>query len=463
MIILQPSVRLADPHICSDAKNRLNILTAIFDTLVRRDLDGTFVGLLATDWSISADSRTWTFHLRTGITFHNGDQMSSADVTASLQRACDPSVGGELGTEGVWASYLGDATLHAVDAATVQLVTARPMADLLELLCAIPIMPQRVLPNVPQHFIGSGPYQLIERSESEVVLTAFAQATTRTPAFDELRWRAEPDEAQRIAAVQAGEADLATNLSPAGAAQLESGLTQQSNMCVAFLINCKAISDKRVRQALNYAVDVEQLIEEVVDNGATALNGPLTPLHFGCDPAVEPFGYDPEKARALLKSAEFNRPLIIDIPTSLPDEAPELGKRIAAFFADVGLNVDLRTYEDRTAYAHRVKAKRIHDLCCFDSSPLSTYRVLREKINSDVAGPWWQWYDNPAVNALLDKASATPNDAARQTIYYDAYRLMADDAPWLFLYRPTLYWGARRANKCVQISPEGLLRLEVGG
>ena len=82
----------------------------------------------------------------------------------------------------------------------------------------------------------------------------------------------------------------------------------------------------------------------------------------------------------MLESAEFTRKLIIDLPTSLPDEAPLLGQMIAEDFAAVGLDVELRHYEDRTAYAHRVKDKRIHDLCCFDSSPLSTYRVLREKI-----------------------------------------------------------------------------------
>lgn len=459
MIIFQPSVSLGDPHICSDAKNRLNILTAIFDTLIRRDLDGVFVAQLATNWRVDADACTWTFTLRDDVLFHNGDRLSSADVTTSLHRACDPSVGGELGTEGVWASYLGDATIMATDKHTIQIVTARPMADLLELLCAIPIMPQRVLPDVPTVFIGSGPYQLVSRDNDEVTLHAFPACRTRTAAYPVLRWIAEPDEEKRITALQTGDADLITNLSPANANRQHT-ITQQSNLCVAFLINCKAISDRRVRQALNYAVNVERLIEQAVDGAAMVLNGPLTPLHFGCDPDVEPFGYDPEKARGLLDSAEFNRKLIIDLPTSLPDEAPLLGKLLAEDFTAVGLEVELRHYEDRTAYAHMVKDKRIHDLCCFDSSPLSTYRVLREKINSDVAGPWWQQYDNPAVNALLDKASRTADDVERQSIYYAAYRMMSEDAPWVFLYRPTLFWGTRETDHNVQVSPEGLLRIE---
>ena len=113
MIILQPSVRLADPHICSDAKNRLTIFNAIFDALVRRDATGRFIPALATEWQLAADARTWTFKLRSDVLFHNGDPLTAADVVASLQRACDPAVGGELGTEGVWAGYIGDAEMSA--------------------------------------------------------------------------------------------------------------------------------------------------------------------------------------------------------------------------------------------------------------------------------------------------------------------------------------------------------------
>ncbi|MGB1251666.1 MAG: ABC transporter substrate-binding protein [Candidatus Promineifilaceae bacterium] len=460
MIILQRSVQLGDPHMCSDAKNRLNLLTAIFDTLVRRDLDGRFVGLLATAWQVTDDAKTWTLQLRDDVVFHNGDQMCSADVVASIQRACSPEVGGELGTEGVWASYIGNADICALDTNSVQIILTRPMADLFELLCAIPIMPQRVLPDVPNTLIGSGPYQLANQTAQAVTLTAFADSKTRHAAYPELIWQAEPDAAQRIAALKAGEADLITDLLPADAKQLPHLLTQQSNLCVAFLINCAALPDKRVRQALNYAIDIDHIIETAADKGATALSGPLTPLHFGCDPSVAPFEYNPAKARALLQSADFNRKLIIDLPTRLPDEAPILGQLLTNYFAAIGLEVELRNHADRTTYAHMVKAKQINDLCCFDSSPLSTYRVLREKINSDFAGPWWQGYDNPQVNTLLDQASQTTDESARQAIYYDAYAQMSADAPWVFLYRPTLYWGVQDPDSRVQISPEGLLRFE---
>ena len=467
MIILQSDVRLADPHSCSDARNRLNIFTAIFDALVRRDQQGNFNPALAARWQVQPDARHWHFQLRQGVRFHNGASLTSADVVASLRRACDPAVGGELGTEGVWASYLGDAEISSHGPAEVTIVTGRPMADLLDLLVAIPIMPESTLMNLSDELCGSGPYRFVRATASEVELAPFPEAAVRQPqATEPLIWRAVPSEADRLAALLAGEADLVTDLSAASAAQVEAAglatLAHQSNLCVAFLFNLLdgAAADVRLRQAINYAVDVEGMIAQARDGSATPLNGPLTPWHFGCDPAIPPYSHDPERARALIAEVGFSGRLRIDIPMSLPDEAPLLGQLLVDDLAAVGLEAELRHYDDRPAYAQMVKAKQIGDLCCFDSSPLSTYRVLREKINSDVAGPWWQGYSNAKVNQLLDLAAATIDDGERQALYRAAYRIMHDEAPWIFLYRPTYFWGLGRPELPVSVGANGFLRLD---
>lgn len=467
MIILQPSLRLADPHICTDFKDRLNIYTAIFDTLVRRDLNGRFVGQLAQSWQVSDDAQTWTFALRDDVVFHNGDGFSAADVVANLKRACDPAVGGELGTEGVWASYIGDAECVAPDNKTVQMTLTQPMADLCELLMAIPILPKAVLEQSPLPLTGSGPYRLVSADGAEVVLEPFPRCVTRQPSSPEnLVFRAEPDAAKRLAAVQAGEVGMATTLSAGSAQQLDKNvLSYESNLCVAMLINCMQGpgTSKHLRQALNYAINTQEMIDQARGGAAIPLNGPLTDLHFGCDPHIPPYPYDPAGARELVdlaKAEGFDGKLEVDIPLILPDESPLLGRMLTDYCAAVGIEVTLHFYEDRPAYAHMVKRKEIHDVCCFDSSPLSTYRVLHEKINSNAAGPWWQGYDNPKVNALLDQATRTVDDGARQQVYFEAYQMMHDDAPWIFLYRPTYFFGTSGELPTVTISPEGILRFE---
>lgn len=92
---------------------------------------------------------------------------------------------------------------------------------------------------------------------------------------------------------------------------------------------------------------------------------------------------------------------------------------------------------DRVAYANRVRQKRVGDLCVFDSSPMSTFRVLVEKIDSRFAGSWWQGYRNPAAETLIDTARTTTSPAARAALYRHIYRLLQADPPWLTLYNHT--------------------------
>jgi peptide/nickel transport system substrate-binding protein len=466
--IQQPSVRLGDPHICSDARARLNILSALFDALVQRDAHGQFIPAVAQHWSVDDTARHWRFHLRSDLTFHNGDPLRADDVVASLRRACDPAVGGELGTEGVFASYLGDTELRAPDASTVEIETPRPLADLLDLLVDIPIVPERTLAQMPGAYVGSGPYRLVSHDEEEVVLEAH-RSNPRVPLFDRIHWQACADPAQRVADLLAGHADLITHLSVVDAQRLRDAdpsdcrlHAQADHVCVSFLCNAAAspCADARVRRALNYALDVQQIIRAVLPGAAHPLNGPLTPRHLGHDPDTAPYPHDPETARALLDAAgPAARQLTLDVPTTLPDEAPALAEIMAEQYAAMGIETTIRTFADRPAYAQLVKAKQIDDACCFDSSPLSTYRVLYEKFHSGARGPWWQGYHNAEVNALLEQASATPDVRRRRDIYRRIYRLLHADAPWIFLYRPVLHWGLRAAASSVRFSSEGLIQL----
>ena len=104
-----------------------------------------------------------------------------------------------------------------------------------------------------------------------------------------------------------------------------------------------------------------------------------------------------------------------------------------------------------------VREKNINDACCFDSSPRSTYRVLREKIQSTLRGPWWQGYENKEVNALIKRAEETFDDTERQIIYREIYTKIHDDAPWIFLYSPKRYYGVRSTMKDWKLRTDGLL------
>jgi peptide/nickel transport system substrate-binding protein len=442
--VLQPSCSLSDPHMWTDGRDRLSLRYAVYETLVGHGPDGRYQPALASAWSVEEDAATWTFEIRKDVRFHNGTPLSAEAVVSSLDRARGPGLPGELGTTGLYRSYLGDAEVRALDAHRVRVVTPAPMADLLDLLVEIPI----VAPGDPA--AGTGRYRVAEAHEGEVRMEAVRDHRDGPAAYPRLLWRADPSESRRLQALLDGEADLVTELLPEAQAAIAvrnrgDFVVREGKVAVVFMCNAAAgaCADVRVRQALNYALDMPALIRDAVGGAAQPLNGPLTPRHFGHDPATTPYSYDPAKARALLAEAGFANglTLVVDIPTTHPDEAPRLAEMMAGQYIEVGVTVQVKTFDDRAAYAEMVKAKRIDDACCFDSSPLSTWRVLREKFHSRVRGAWWQGYSNSEVDALLDQASAVVDADRRQMVYRRACRLIRDDAPWIFLYSPALAWG----------------------
>jgi len=114
-------------------------------------------------------------------------------------------------------------------------------------------------------------------------------------------------------------------------------------------------------------------------------------------------------------------------------------------------------HADRPAYADMVRTKRIHDAACFDSSPHSTFRLFLEKFHAGARGPWWLGYAEPRFDALVDRARALPDVAARQATYRAAARLLRDDAPWLYLYGPHLGWGVTDRAAPWTATPDGLI------
>ncbi|UCE41810.1 MAG: ABC transporter substrate-binding protein [Candidatus Aminicenantes bacterium] len=466
IIVMQSSVSPGDPHICSDSANRLSIIFTVYEALVKLDNEGTYQPSLAESWYVAEDSRTWTFKLRRGVKFHNGDILNAEDVVATLGRVLDPAIGGAFGTQGVYISYLGAAEISAIDAQKVRIVTEDPMADLLDLLVAMPISPKSELDKLPHEYVGSGPYKVAEQTNSKTILEAHDEYWGKAPTYREIHWIAERSSAKRVTSLLSGQADVISGIRLQDAEQIKGNgeatvYELESGLCIIFMCNAQKgpCKDRRVRQALNYALDLDKLIGEIKHGAATPLNGYLTPHHFGYNPETPVYPYDPEKARTLLAEAGYGDglELAFDIPSVMPDEAPPLAQFMVEQFKKVGISLDVFEHEDRAAYSEMVRDKNIKDACCFDSSPRSTYRVLREKIQSTLQGPWWQGYENKKVNDLIKKAEATFNDRERQKIYRQIYTIIRDDAPWIFLYRPTRYWGVRSSMKDWKLRSDGLL------
>ena len=213
LTIMQSSVALGDPHICSDSMNRLNLIFSVYDALVQRDSEGHYQPSLAGSGEVDEDPRTWTFTLRKDVQFHNGDILKSGDVIATMGRVLDPSIGGSFGTQGVYLSYLEHAEILAIDDLTVQIITEFPMADLLDLLVAMPISPESELHRLPEQYVGTGPYRIKEQTGSRTILEAHETYWGKAQEYRELRWIAESSSEKRTDALLSGEADVVTRIS----------------------------------------------------------------------------------------------------------------------------------------------------------------------------------------------------------------------------------------------------------
>ena len=456
VVVGQPAAYLIDPHVWVDSRAIVSIRFAIYESLVKYDRNARNVPGLAVGWQLAGDARTWTFHIRPGVHFHDGSVLTAGDAAASLHRAVSPDMPGEYGTSALLSLYLKDAEIKALDDLTLQIITPQPLADLLDLLLYAAIIPARYIDQVTKTVPGTGPYCVGEEKENEVILNRFEDYWGGPSPVEELVFRAIGTPEQRIQAFLDGEVDLITYM-PIESVEEFAGnpaaypIERDTTFCVIIMFNAQkgACKDPRIRQALNYAADVDEIVREVAHGKAYRMNGPLSPFHTAADPDLQPYPHDLDKAVRLLKEAGYPDGINLTMhrPTSSPTESAELAAILIQQWKKAGISIEEKVFENRVEYALMVRGKNIADMGVFDSSPLSSYRVLREKLHSGFTGPWWQGYHNPQVNQLMEKAWATPDEVERTGIYQQAYRIISEDASWLFLYCPKDLWVVRTSLK----------------
>jgi peptide/nickel transport system substrate-binding protein len=469
--ILQTRVAMPDPQDCTDNADTLALLEAVFDALIRRGPDGRYHPALAESWSVSDDARCWRFHLRPGLRFHDGSPLDAPAMKFSIERMMRPEIGATLGAPAVWGQYLGGASVSVEDETTLTITTREPYADLLDILVSGYALPPHAAdkPGFMDAPIGAGAYRVaaIEQG-TEIRLAANPEWWGGSVANVAFVCRQETDASERTRALLSGDCQVATRLGPADAASLggSRGITQARHIdptAIIYLLNAAKgpFKDPRVRRAINIAVDRQELIDRVLDGGGQALPGFISPSHFGSVAADDVSQANLSEARRLLAEAGYGDglSLMVDCPTRLPDEAEALTAALAEQLNAVGISIEVRLVQDRIAYAEQVRDKQIHDMCLFDSSPMSTFRVLHEKIDSRVAGSWWQGYRNPEVEALCDRARSTTDWSTREGLYRQCRGLLREDPAWLTLYNHVRWVGLRGEHQDWSMRADGIVDL----
>lgn len=406
----------------------------VFEGLVRVDRDGAIVPALAESWQVSEDGLTLTFELRSGVKFHDGSDFTADDVVAKLERATDPDSGH------THPEYYEAIEEVSADGATVTVRLSQPSSSLLYNLARPDsiIYPAGTADSQRSDPIGTGPFRFVEWvAGSEVRLERFDDYyLDGVPYLDALTFRIIGDPNARFAALQAGDIDMiGVALSPESAIQAEANpdlkVTRGSNtteITMALNNSREPLDDPLVRQAITHAIDKSAIVEGANFGFGTVIGTHATPVEpYWLE--LEPYPYDPQRARELLAEAGFGDGL------SLRFELPEpyniertSGEVIAQQLSEVGIDVELSVVEWGT-WIQRIFLGGDYDMTIIGHSEPRDINVYA---NPD----YYYHYDNPRIGELLDEAELAGSQEEATESYKEIARIIAEDAVNVWTFNP---------------------------
>jgi peptide/nickel transport system substrate-binding protein len=420
-----------------------NVVTHIYDTLLMRDENMQVQPHVARSFR-PIDDTTWEFELRDDVVFTNGERLTAHSVAFTLDHFRDPS----LNAPSI-AQFGPIERIDVIDDYRLQIVTSQPFPALPTILTEFWIIPEghtsavggQGLSNDP---VGSGPYVLLDWVRDErIVLEANPNHWNGVPDVQYVEFRVVPDQNTRIAQAQTGEADIVAQvpvealplLERSGRVRIVEAAGPRAYFVVLSTRHDTPLRDVRVRQALNYAVNVDEILATIFDGRGNPLSTILTPEQFGYDSSIDPYGYDPERARQLLSEAGFpdGFSIAMEGPTSRYPKDVEVSQAIAAQFAAVGVQVDLKIVEWGT-YIGQFRAELGPPIWLLGWS-IPTFDPDAILTPLLTPGHTYDRYDNPELAALIDRARSTVDAGQRREVYSEVQRVMHEQAPMVFLYQ----------------------------
>ena len=438
-----------DPQRQNDAFTT-SILSNIFDTLVYRDADLNLVEGLATSWEL-VDDTTWQVSLRDGVTFHNGEVFNAEDVKFSLERPLDPELGSPLASR-----FAVIASVDIVDDLTVTINTTEPYPLLPARLSEWFMIPKdyfeatdaETLAEAP---VGTGAYMFVEWiRDDRLELTANPDYWRGAPSIQNVTFRPIPELSTRVAALQAGDANIVTNVPAFQRAELDASdelnvLEVPSTFFQYVALDGtknEVLADVRVRQAIQYATNVPEIVEFLFDGNAIQIAVPLAFGTFGLDETIEPYPYDPDRARELLAEAGYPDGIsfTLDAPTGRYAQDREVSEALVGQWAQVGIDVELNinAWADQLAlYRDGAALAEAH----FMGWGTSTFDADDVFFGAFARQPTKNNYVNDLVTELVLEARTTFDEARRIELYAEVQDIIYAEVPWLFLFQQVDLYG----------------------
>lgn len=409
----------------------------IYETLTKINEDGTTSPLLAESWTASPDLKTYTFKLRKGVKFHNGEPFDSAAVKFSFERNAVPT-----STNKDKSLFQGFESVATPDADTVAITLKNSEPNLPFLLgqASASIVESKSAPTNVTQPVGTGPYQLGAWAKgSSITLNKWADyrnAAAIKLAKVTIRFISDP--AAQAAALLSGDVDAFPRIATRVVAQfkVDPRFTvliggSRAKTIVAINERKKPLDDVRVRRAILAAIDRKALIDGAVEGFGTPIGSFYTPGSLGYVDTTGINPYDPEKAKKLLAEAGVTAPLELSLKLPPPPYARQGGEIVAAQLAKVGIVAKIENVEWAQWLSQVFAPNGPHNFDLTIVSHVEPFDLVK------ISEPdYYLGYNNEAFNALYKQIVSTPDEAGRAKLLGDAQRMLATDAVSAYLFQP---------------------------
>lgn len=446
-LVFAADPKSTDPALATDVRTG-QLCALLYDNLVHFSSEGSIEPAVARSWEISRQQTEYTFQLRTDVLFHDGSSLTADDVKWSFERILSPAtkshrtwlfsrvLGSDAFQSGLTSAVSG---FQVRNDSTFAITLKQPFAPFLGFL-AMPAA--SILKQNSEPVTGSGPWILEEwLHDGHLLFRRNENYFAGPPHLEQLRIRILPEALPRTAEFVTGYLDImevpeAEYTLWINDPEWQSRIIHNNELNIYYIgLNCERppFSDKRMRQAVNYAVDVEKLITAVNSGKGTSAAGPIPPqLLSGLLP--DPYGYDPEKARELITAAGYNDGVRVKLWQSQSPELLAITEAVQAQLAEVGIQTDI-IRNDWNMFSQAVAQGKCD---MYYRSWWADYpdpeNFLAPLFESEISLKRWTRYSSPVLDSLIVRLQTTSDPLHRNQLAMAANQILLDDAPWIFLW-----------------------------
>ncbi len=479
VIAIEGSVSGLDPHNVSDT-NAISATRGMYETLVTFDEKQELTGLLAESWDVSEDSLTYTFYLRQGVKFHDGTDFNAAAVVANYDRVLNKDNGLSRRRSFVVTGSDGTETprvksIETPDDYTVIFTLAKPYSVFINKMTQFNIISPAAIEKYGKDLLnnpcGTGPFLFKEWMEGDhTTMVKNDNYWGTAPSVASVTIKEVPEAGSRTAMLQTGEADFVYPMPSDQIAAIQGNgdinvKSDTSNIMryVTLNMDLKELSDVKVRQAMNYAIDKNAYIQLMYSGyGLPATS--VIPSCINYYKEQTPYTYDLDKAKALLKEAGYENGFSLTLWGDNTTQEIKGMTFVKQQLEQIGIKVDVQAMEPATVsdkiYVDKDEAEINMWYVNWSASDRSTDSSVRALLYSDMCPPTsanTAYYNSPEFDSLLDQGLAAAEPAQLTDIYAKMQETAWNDAPWLFLGNDKIIYATKSYLSNVSVLPDGAL------